>query len=326
MNLSQIDWPALERLRTVFLEGTASRADYWQRETDLASYDATFAQRIGWKWDYVLAELGRRGWEPPRGALLDWGCGSGIAHRAFLDHFGPETVTSVNLWDRSPLAKQFAASRARNKYPRLAVSSGLIEAPSVLLLSHVLNELEPDQAQELANQAARATAVIWVEAGNYECSLALIAVREQLRGRMNVVAPCTHAGRCGVLAPGNERHWCHHFAPSPPEVFADGNWARFAKLVGVDLGSLPVSFLVLDQRPVPEMPPGAMRVIGSPRVHKPHALVFGCDASGVAERRLTRRRLPDEYRACKKAAFDVLQVWSCAGDEVLSTRPLADGP
>ena len=67
-----------------------------------------------------------------------------------------------------------------------------------------------------------------------------------------------------------------------------------------------------------------MRVIGSPRIHKPHALIFGCDASGVAERRLTRRRLPEEYRACKKGEFDALRVWNCMGDEVLSTRSLTD--
>lgn len=323
MNLDVIDWSALERLRAAFLDGTAGRADYWQSESDLASYDVTFAQRIGWKWDYVLAELARRGWVPPRGELLDWGCGSGIAHRVFLDHFSTDPVTRVHLWDRSPLAMRFAAGRARQRFPTLPISSSLIEAPAIFLLSHVVNELEPEATQKLVEMAARATALIWVEPGNYECSLALIAVRERLRGRMNVIAPCTHVERCGMLAPGNERHWCHHFAPSPPEAFTDGDWARFANLAGIDLGSLPVSFLVLDQRPAPTLPLGAMRVIGSPRVHKPHALIFGCDARGVAERRLTKRRLPQEYRACKKAAFDVLQDWNCAEDEVLSTSPLA---
>ena len=54
MNWEEIDWHALERMRRAFLQNTASAADYWQSESDLASYDATFAQRIGWKWDYVL--------------------------------------------------------------------------------------------------------------------------------------------------------------------------------------------------------------------------------------------------------------------------------
>src|SRR6185436_6300502 len=121
MNLEAIDWAALERMRMAFLEGMAGKSDYWQSESDLASYDATFAQRIGWKWDYVLEELACRAWRPPPGPLLDWGCGSGVAHRAFLDHFGNEAVTSLNLWDRSPLAMSFAQKRAKDKYPGLPV-------------------------------------------------------------------------------------------------------------------------------------------------------------------------------------------------------------
>src|ERR1051326_2732518 len=126
MNWDAIDWSALERLRAAFLAGAAGAGDYWQRESDLASYDATFAQRIGWKWDYVLAELERRGWSPPRGELLDWGCGSGIAGRAFLDFFGSESVKALRVSDRSPLAMQFAAKRAREKYPTLDVQTGLV--------------------------------------------------------------------------------------------------------------------------------------------------------------------------------------------------------
>src|SRR5437867_6320120 len=133
MNWDPIDWNSLERLRTAFLSGTAGAGDYWQSEADLASYDATFAQRIGWKWDYVLAELARRGWSPPHGAALDWGCGSGIAGRALLDHFGVESVNGLHVSDRSPLAMSYATKRAKQKYPSLEVTAGLIESPAILL-------------------------------------------------------------------------------------------------------------------------------------------------------------------------------------------------
>jgi len=323
MDWTRIDWPALERLRTAFLAGTAGAGDYWRSESDLASYDATSAQRIGWKWDYVLAELARRGWSPLRGELLDWGCGSGVAGRAFLDHFGTKCVTALRLWDRSSLAMSFAAQRAREKYPRLAVSTGLVERPATLLISHVLTELTPEQMLALADFAAQATTTIWVEPGSYDASMTLIAVRERLRDRLHVVAPCTHQERCGILAPENERHWCHHFAPSPPEVFTDGDWARFAKLVSVDLRSLPLSFLALDQRPVPPLPAGATRVIGHPRVYKPHALLLGCDAAGVHERRLVKRSSPDAFKRLRQGECDPLQVWRCDGEEIVEAKPLA---
>lgn len=322
MDWSAIDWQALGRLRSAFLAGTAGAADYWQSESDLASYDATFAQRIGWKWDYVLAELARRGWSPPEGQVLDWGCGSGVADRAFLDHFGVDSVSGLRLWDRSSLAMGFAVQRARQKYPGLEASAGLIEQPGTVLISHVLTELTPAQAEALADFAAQATVVIWIEPGTYEASMTLIAIRERLRGRMNVIAPCAHQAGCGILAPGNERHWCHHFAPSPPEIFMDGNWARFAKLAGVDLRSLPLSFLALDQRPVVPLPAGATRIIGHPRLYKPHALLLGCDEQGVSERRLTKRAVPDKFKRLRRGECDPLQVWRCEGEEIVETRPL----
>jgi len=322
MNRDTIDWNSLERLRTTFLVGAAGAGDYWQSESDLASYDATFAQRIGWKWDYVLAELARRGWTPPPGELLDWGCGSGVASRAFLDFFSPTSVSALRLFDRSPLAVQFAAKRAREKYPELSVNTGLTEAPTILLLSHVLTELTPEQIEALVDFAAQATTMLWVEPGTYEASLTLIAIRERLRSRFNVVAPCTHQARCGILAPENERHWCHHFAAPPPEIFQDANWSRFASATGIDLRDLPLSFLVLDQRPAPALPAGATRVIGHPRIYKPYALLLGCDESGVRERRLTKRAFPNEFKQLKKGDCDPLQIWRCEGDEIMSAAPL----
>jgi hypothetical protein len=325
MNWDAIDWDALEQMRASFLQNTAGAGDYWQSESDLTSYDATFAQRIGWKWDYVLEELQRRGWMPPTGELLDWGCGSGIAGRAFLDQFGTSSVKSLRVWDRSALAMSFATGRARGKYPGLEVRSGNepCAAVAVLLISHVLTELTPEQIEALADQAANAQCVIWVEPGTYEASLTLIAMRERLRGRFNVIAPCTHQEQCGILAPGNERHWCHHFTSPPPEVFMERNWSRFAREMGIDLRDLPLSFLVLDKRPTVPLSSGAGRVIGYPRIYKGHVLLLGCDVSGVRDRKLTKRHFPEEFRALRKGAGRVLCEWKCAEDEIVAMKELA---
>ena len=324
MNWEAIDWSALERMRAAFLQNTAGAADYWQSESDLVSYDTTFAQRIGWKWDYVLEELKRRGWSPPKGELFDWGCGTGIAGRAFLDQFGEKSVSALRLWDRSSLAVSYATLRARAKYPKLktVAGSGSPSTNDILLISHVLTELTPEQTQALADEAARAQCILWVEPGTYEASLTLIAVRERLRSQFNIVAPCTHQERCGILAPENERHWCHHFASAPHEVFTESNWARFASVMGIDLRDLPLSFLVLDKRPAPVLPAAAGRVIGHPRIYKGHALLLVCDVSGVSERQLTKRHFPEEFKAWRKGKADVLCEWKCADGELQEIKPL----
>ena len=324
MDWDKVDFRALERLRAGFLAGSTPGQDYWQCAADLESYDQTFARRIGWKWDYVLDELKRRGWSPVAGDVMDWGCGTGIASRTYLQRFGNADVTQLVLCDRSPLAMQFAASRLRDSFPEINLWLEPVRQTSVttMLLSHVLTELTAEQLNELLELVRQATSVIWVEPGTRDVSRALIAIREKLRGQFHVVAPCTHQANCGMLAPENDRHWCHHFAKSPPEVFTDGRWARFAKLTGVDLRSLPLSFLVLDKRSSPDLPTGATRVIGRPRVYKAHTLVLGCDATGVRERRLTKRGCAEEFRRQKKGDTDPLQIWVCDGEEIVRAESL----
>lgn len=320
--LEKIDLKTLERLRAAFLDGSAGQQVYWQTEEDLNDYDITFGQRIRWKWDDVLSELALHDWRPSGGPVLDWGCGSGVASRAFLQHFGKDAVSEVTLWDRSTLAMQVAEKMLSSEFSGVSVrrfdGKGLENA--TVLLSHVITELSAEQLAELLKVVQNAASVLWVEPGTFEASRALIRVREQLRESFQVVAPCTHQEPCGMLTEQNARHWCHHFATPPQEVFTDSGWARFAKAMGIDLRQLPLSYLVLDKRPVAEFPSGAVRVIGEPRLYKAHALLLGCDKSGVAERRLTKRILPEAFRKLKKGTGSSLQVWQCEGNEILSSQ------
>lgn len=315
LDLEGLDWTALRRLRTGFLDGDFGSASYWTADSDLDSYDRTFGERIGWKWDHVIDELVLRGWSPPAGPVLDWGCGSGVAGRRFLSRFERE----IDFWDRSPRAVSFA--RAKAVEAGLAVKSTDGD-PGTLLVSHVIGELADASLDRLIALALRATSVVWVEPGDHRSSRALIAVRERLIDEMSVVAPCTHQTACGLLVEGRERDWCHHFARAPWEVFADPGWTRFSNELGIDLHSTPLSFIVMDRRPVDALAPGAMHLVGSPRVQKPHALVFGCDVTGVGERRLTKRRHPELYRQVKKGHLDAVAVWETDGDEIVSWTPL----
>ena len=193
----------------------------------------------------------------------------------------------------------------------------------MLLLSHVLTELSDAQVPALLELCRAATTILWVEPGTFTASRRLIAMREQLRDSHQVVAPCVHRQACGMLAEANARHWCHFFAPSPPEVFTDGNWARFAKIAGVDLRSLPVSYLVLDRCAKPEKSAGAVRVIGPARFRKGYLLVTGCDATGARECRLTKRLLPEQFNQFRKDTAGTLQSWQRDGDEIIDSQLLS---
>ncbi len=351
-----LDWAALDRLRDGFLAGEPTAKTYWTSLSDLANYDFTFGERIAWKWDAVLAELNERGWAPPTKEVFDWGCGSGVAGRRVIEWFDPEQFRRLRVFDRSALAMEFAQAKAREEFPALTVEAAndLAEverrpparrdsgeaacreqsagpeagAPSVglLVVSHVQNELTEAAGRALRQVIDRAAAVLWVEPGTYADSRALITMREDLREDFLLLAPCTHQCACGMLAPENERHWCHHFAAPPPNVMADPKWVRFAQRAGIDLRSLPYSFLVLERKgvrdPVPGLlPAGFSRVIGEPRLHKGFAKVFSCQEQGVRDVELPKRVAPELLKGFERATGPRVCRWELNGQRVTHVEP-----
>ena len=251
---------------------------YWQSRAELALYDETFAQRIGWKWDAVLEELARRKRLAAGRTLLDWGCGTGIAARRFLAARGD--VERVFLWDHSDQAAEFAAERVREEHPAVEVHVGRPdEAPDVLLVSHVLDELGGEELEGLLSLAERSTTVLWVEPGSRRISRALGEARARLARTLDVLAPCTHQADCGALA--SDAGWCHFFARAPQVVYTEGHWAELGRELGLDLRSLPYSFLSLARRGAYELAGPPARLIGRPRLTRGRAEFELCDASGV---------------------------------------------
>jgi len=308
----------LRELRERFLAGTAGAADYWQSPDHLELYDSTYAERIGWKWDGVLDELDLRGWRPRSTHVLDWGCGTGVAHRRVLVKW-PQ-FTAANLHDRSLHARLFAAQKTRREFPQVAVT---LDRPTVtpetlLLVSHVINELPEAELNQLVELARGAGEVIWVEAGTHADSRRLIDVRERLRDTFTPIAPCTHTTRCGMLTTKNAPHWCHHFARPPSAIFQDARWADFGKEIGIDLRSVPYSFLVLARTPA--MPPGWSRIIGEPREAKGFARVLSCQAEGVAEFILQKRDVPELFRAVRKGTLEPIYRWTLADGKIVAAE------
>ncbi len=313
----------LRKMRERFLTGTAGASDYWRSADELALYDITFGERIGWKWDAVLRELATRGWQPRSRRVLDWGCGSGIAGRRALSNW--TDLTSYAAHDRSSMAMRFAAERVRANFPQIEISTSReVGADTLLLLSHVISELSARQLDELLALAARAGEVIWVEAGTHADSRRLIEARERLTeiSPLAVIAPCTHRAACGLLAAKNERHWCHHFAHVPSSVFQDARWAELGRELGIDLRSLPYSFLVLARDAAP-MAPGLSRVIGEPREFKGYAKVLSCHVDGVADLMLQKRDAPALHKAVMRGDEAPLFRWEIAEGRIVDGEKLA---
>lgn len=269
---------ALERRKKPVQEG-----EYWSDARDLELYDSTFGRRIGWKWEAVLADLVRGDRLARAEVVLDWGCGSGVAVRSWLAAGGARTARRVHLWDHSVRAREYAAARVREAFPDLEVSPELPStSPDLVLLSHVLAELGPDEEERLIERVRGAGAALWVEPGNRSVSGRLGAVRARLIDVHEVLAPCPHQGACGALAGGRGTSWCHFFARPDGEVFTEGRWNEFGRELGIDLRALPYTFLALRRRgegPTEDRP--AHRLLGRPRLTRGRAQLDVCDESGV---------------------------------------------
>lgn len=311
--MTELDWDRLQRLRDRFLKTDASHRntpDYWLESADLEVYDQVLAERIGWKWDAVLAEVAMTGFvesEDPdvvplaEARILDWGCGTGIAGRRFVEHFGGGQVT---LHDRSAAAMEFAETRLRDSAPGLKVRTQPVDPdiPDVLLISHVLGELDEHSAARLLKMVRRCRRVLWVEAGTRVIARRLSAIRDLLLEDFDVLAPCPHRSTCSALRAG-EQHWCHLFARPPAEVFMDGTWMEIGRRLKIDLRALPYHFLALmranSKRPADDGPASA-RLIGRPSIRNKFVRFHECNEAGLTDRTVFKGREPDLYKRIKK--------------------------
>ena len=330
MKFEELDWNTLDRLRSVFLEGVPVRSAYWKAKSDLASYDETYGERIAWKWDAVLGELAVRRWTPPAGVLLDFGCGSGIAGRRVARICGMGHFSRIHFHDRSALAEAYSVERAQGELAGIEATCGNPDRlfddgqQITLVVSHVLNELPERERKRLIAVADRAAAILWVEPGSRAVSRDLIEIREHLRHATHIVAPCTCPGACGLLRPENERHWCHFFAPPPPNLGMDSDWARFARRAGIDLRSIPYSFLVTDRRPVDVASTGQERILGVTRQYKGYSKLHSCGADGVRELTLQHR---DDPGLAKMLATDPsIAEWNLEGGRIRSGKIISAAP
>lgn len=297
--MSGTDWAKLKLLRQGYLGETRGIADYWDSDETLALYDEYFAERIGWKWDAVLEEIFPLNIVPENVRLTDWGCGTGIAARKFLNRWN-HRVTEIVLQDRSPRAEAYARRKVQTLYPNLKQAEN---SSHVLLVSHVLNELPPKVIPSLIEELHASDLFLWVEPGTKASAQALIEAREKLRGVFFFHGPCPHQERCGLLAPENAAHWCHHFAPTPSQIHQEKKWSEFSQRLGIDLRSLPVSFLVGSKKVIPHSPLG--RVIGRPRHYKGYSTALVCNAAEVRERKWLKRTEAPLIRELKSEKFSI---------------------
>lgn len=265
----------LKQIRSQFLkESPSTTTDYWSSLEHLKAYDEVFARRILWKWDAVIGELRHRSISLPNGPILDYGSGTGVACEAVSQMHQGEFL----LYDRSALATKFA----RDKLKAANINAKSIQDPTrevytTFLASHVLSEMETLEFERFLSCMKQARFLILVEAGTPAVANRLAHIRENLIANdWYTVSPCTHNLSCPLLNLNND--WCHFFTRPPSEVFTESKWGKIGSELGIDLRSLPLSYLVMSKDPIHL--DGKRRLIGRIRSGPKASLFYSCGIDG----------------------------------------------
>jgi hypothetical protein len=305
---SEGDWRRLQELREGFLQGV--RENYWQTRRDLALYDAVFGERIAWKWAAVLSACAQAGIVCGGDTVWDWGCGSGVGGRLVAEFLRAEKVV---VTDRSPLAVEHAAAGHREWGRAILPPPG--PGGCVLVLSHLVGELDTSGWAELSSAFSAAGMIFWVEPGDRKHGQLLASARDDLLTQgWEVLLPCPHQKACPASA-ARTAHWCHFFARPPSTAFQSAFWQMASKRLGIDRRSLPLSFLVLRKSGAAAVRSPECRILGRPTLRKGYAEVLLCRSNGLLEEaRVTKKTSPSEFRSLRKeVGFPGL--WPTVGDE-----------
>ena len=104
---------------------------------------------------------------------------------------------------------------------------------------------------------------------------------------------------------------------SRPKCFARGwRWAELGRELGIDLRSLPFSYLILDRAERPLANARSSRIIGVPRESKGYCRILSCQLEGVTEFMLQKRDDPELFRAVLRSPELPLYQWDLERDKI----------
>jgi ribosomal protein RSM22 (predicted rRNA methylase) len=236
-------------------------------------------------------------------SLLDVGSGPGTASWAALDTWpsleraalidsNPYLLALAAAFRESPAAPSVALSTTRD-----SLAAALTEAASadMVMASYVLAELAGGVRAGVLDRlwTLSGRLLVVVEPGTPDGFRRILECRDFLLGRgAQIVAPCSHEGRC-PLATGER--WCHFGARLPRS-----RDHLLTKDASVPFEDEKFCYLVAGKG-FAGLARGR-RILATPKVGKTGVALTLCTPD-VAEERVVARRLKDDYRAAKRLGW-----------------------
>jgi ribosomal protein RSM22 (predicted rRNA methylase) len=265
------------------MSATAARIPGWAPETmlDLGSGPGTALWAAVAQWP-SLRSLAAWEREPALIAL-----GRGLARSS-----GSLAVRAAR-WERVDLVAQTAKRTAQNESsiaPRSALSA---QQCDLVVLGHVLNELDPETRHAVVAQAWELTAgvLLIIEPGTPAAFAVVRAARDDLLGEgAHTIAPCAHDQPCPL-----QDDWCHF-----PQRLKRPDFQRRARAAPSEWEDSKFSYAALAR--FPPTAPIWGRVIREASSNKAYAEVTVSARDGVARYRALKR-YRDAFRKVKQVEW-----------------------
>jgi ribosomal protein RSM22 (predicted rRNA methylase) len=289
-----------ERISSLYRNGAGSSIAI-RDQTDALAYAITCSPATYSAVRNALTRLQERNPAFSPQSALDLGSGAGAASWAIAEAF-PQ-VNSITQADRNQpllslsrtLAQRASSAALRNAAQITTdLNRNLPDNPAdLVVLSYILTELPPEQAQSLfvAAWAQCSGALVLVEPGTPAGFGQILSARFILGGGgAHILAPCAHQRACPILAPD----WCH-FA----QRIERSRDHRFLKSANQPHEDEKFSYLIFVREPYFE-PAMESRILARPQIARTAINLKLCHPDRTANLVTISRRDKQSYTRAKK--------------------------
>ena len=226
--------------------------------------------------------------------VYDIGAGTGSATWAIQELLQPQKITCLE-YEKEMLKigeRLMKKTETKASWEQFDITKDCFQEKADLVISsYMLNELEESSRKNAIQKMWEATSglLLLIEPGTPKGFKHILEAREiLLQQKANIVAPCTHNGKCEI----SQDDWCSFYVR-----VARSGIHRQAKNGTLGYEDEKFSYIAVSREPVFEN--GQARILRHPQIGQGHVKVKVCTQNGIQEKTFTKKD-KEAYKKVRK--------------------------
>ena len=226
--------------------------------------------------------------------VYDIGAGTGSATWAIQELLQPQKITCLEYENEMiKIGKRLMEqSQIKSSWEQFDITKDCFqEKADFVISSYMINELEESSRKRAIQKMWEATSglLLLIEPGTPKGFKHILEAREiLLQQNANIVAPCTHNGKCEI----SQDDWCSFYVR-----VARSGIHRQAKNGTLGYEDEKFSYIAVSREPAFEN--GQARILRHPQIGQGHVKVKVCTQNGIQEKTFTKKD-KEAYKKVRK--------------------------